>query len=148
MWGRERLYIFRFTVLGEQIFVCAVVCSTLLGIEPSDALGLRSFSPQLWHLWHSYEKTDLLEVSFSTKILRWQIYGLTFELKECDFYSFTLWMFCSHRKLNKNVTTEIYVMFPKNWLTNARGPSLVVRSVTDVESMFVRSFTLKQELVN
>ena len=129
MRGRKTFYIFRLTALEAQIFVCAVLFPTLRGIEPSDAL---LSSPQRWHLWHSYEKTDLLEVSFSIKILRWQIYGLTFEPKECDFYSFSLWAFCSHRKLNKNVNTEIYVMFPKNWSPSERGPSFVVRSITDV----------------
>jgi len=39
------MHFFRFTVLGGQIFVCAVVCATLRGIEPSDALGLHLFSP-------------------------------------------------------------------------------------------------------
>jgi hypothetical protein len=148
MREREKVYIFPLTLLGAQIFVCEVLFPTLRGIEPSEALGLHLFSPQPWHLWHFYEKTDLLEVSFSIKILRWQIYGLTFEPKECDFYSFTLWAFCSHRKLNKNVSTEMYVMFSNNWSISERGPSFVVRSITDVESLFVRGVTLKQEWVN
>jgi len=47
--------------------------------------------------------------------------------------------------LNKNVTIEIYVMFPKKWSTK---PSFVVRSITDGESMFVRGDTLQQVWVN
>lgn len=111
MRERETFYIFRLTVLGEQIFFCAALFPILRGKEPSDALGLHLCSPQPWHLWHSYKKTDLLEVSFIIKILRWQIYGLTFEPKECDYYSYTLWTFCSKRKFNKNVTPDIYVMY-------------------------------------
>jgi len=39
----------------------------------------------------------------------------------------------------------MYLMFPNNWSISERGQSFVVRSITDVESLFVRGVTLKQE---
>jgi hypothetical protein len=33
---------------------------------------------------------DILEVSFRIKILRWQIYGLTFEPRECVTFTISL----------------------------------------------------------
>ena len=38
-------------------------------------------------------------------------------------------------------------MFPKSWSASDREPSFVAQPVTEVEGMFVRGVTLKQEWV-